>query len=331
MKTLFPKGGPESDVLLLPDDVLEEMKALQAAIGNAGNPTGAKPHDTILVRPDEEMTYVLRPGVKIYGSMLKSTRPLNFNPPIIHFDRPRDTLPEKIQAYLREHARVHFTYTVDDQSCRRTVPESRAERAVLVVGDSVAFGVGVDDAFTTASRLQNLLGEDYRVVNGGVGGYSGRQCLRRAERLAERGPYHVLVYIACQNDFMEADDWDAEAEEVLKSLKDLAGKFNDRVVLLFHTVIQVSLHDLFLEGGWRDRMVDRSAALGEKVEELCVRYDFAHLDWNEIVAETEREEQSIFAGLGLYVDQCHLSPRGSLVLARKLVSCMEDRGWIRGK
>jgi lysophospholipase L1-like esterase len=199
---------------------------------------------------------------------------------------------------------------------------------VLIVGDSVAFGVGVDDGSTAASRLQRLLGDGFRVVNGGVGGYSGRQCVKQAAKLARGEAFHSLIYIACQNDFMEADDWNGEAEAVLKALHDLSEKFNERILVLLHTTIQVSLHDIFLEEGWRDRMIEKSKALNKKVSDLCNRYDMAFLDSTAIVSEYMREEQSILAGFALYVDQCHLSPRGGEVLAKELFSSMTSQGWI---
>lgn len=49
-------------VLDMPDELIDELTAVGGVIGNAGNPTKARKHDTILVQPDEERGYVLRPG-----------------------------------------------------------------------------------------------------------------------------------------------------------------------------------------------------------------------------------------------------------------------------
>ena len=42
-----------------------------------------------------------------------------------------------------------------------TVPYVKSDRQILLIGDSVAFGVGVDDEHTVASYLQKLTGGQF--------------------------------------------------------------------------------------------------------------------------------------------------------------------------
>jgi hypothetical protein len=63
-------------------------------------------------------------------------------------------------------------------------PLVRAKRKILVVGDSVAFGVGVKDGETFSSHLQELMGNARKVVNAGVGGYDGFQAFQIADELS---------------------------------------------------------------------------------------------------------------------------------------------------
>jgi hypothetical protein len=81
-------------------------------------------------------------------------------------------------------------------------PEIRgdAPRRILVLGDSFAFGVGVDDDHTLAAQLGLLLGSRWEVLNGGVSGYSTDQELLWFERLAPLRP-EIVVLVVCDNDF----------------------------------------------------------------------------------------------------------------------------------
>lgn len=81
-------------------------------------------------------------------------------------------------------------------------PEVRTDgpRRILVLGDSFAFGVGVDDDHTFAAQLGALLGPSWEVLNGGVSGYSTDQELLWFERLESLRP-EVVVLVVCDNDF----------------------------------------------------------------------------------------------------------------------------------
>lgn len=41
----------------------------------------------------------------------------------------------------------------------------------------------------------------------------------------------------------------------------------------------------------------------------------AIVDWTKIVDDHRQQSGSVFSGLGLYVDHCHLSPEGLRILA----------------
>jgi acid stress-induced BolA-like protein IbaG/YrbA len=82
-------------------------------------------------------------------------------------------MSERLSAYLKKESRLRYAYSTDDHGFRKTVPSVDSNEQVLIVGDSVHFGVGVADEFTAASHLQKMVGERYRIINASVGGYDG--------------------------------------------------------------------------------------------------------------------------------------------------------------
>jgi lysophospholipase L1-like esterase len=91
-------------------------------------------------------------------------------------------------------------------------PESRTLR-VLLLGDSVTFGYGLEEHATLAAQLRELLldsGLPIDVVNGGIPGYSSHQGLRQAERLVPATRPDVVVVCFGFNDARDLFASDAE-------------------------------------------------------------------------------------------------------------------------
>jgi hypothetical protein len=139
-------------VLFLPDEIRDELIALDAVVENAGNPTKARQHETILTQRDEQLGYVLRPGSRISAHVLRARNPLNFDPPVMYMRF--DAAPSQaLRTYLAQQARLHFSYSVSEKGFRHTVPTVESDRKILMVGGSVLFGEGVNDDDTMASSL----------------------------------------------------------------------------------------------------------------------------------------------------------------------------------
>jgi hypothetical protein len=311
-------------VLSLPKDVLEELTELNAVIENAGNPTNQPEHNTLAVIPDDELTYVLRPDTKMFVSVLESTKAFNFDPPVLylrHEDQFR--MSERLHAYLKKGSRLQYSYSTDSYGFRTTVPSVDSPEQVLIVGDSVPFGVGVADESTAASHLQRLIGKRYRIINASVGGYDGQQAFLMAKKISNNTKFAGLIYIACQNDFMGKDDWINEANTILARIKSISQRFGDNVVVVLHTYMEYTLRDIFHENGWKQKRIEKTHALRSALPGICKEYGYGFYDWTDIVDDFLKAEKSIFSRFALYADHCHLSPLGNRLMAEKVVRIME--------
>lgn len=317
-------------VMWLPDDILQELTLLKAPIENARNPTKLKEHQTYLTHLDDELGYMLNSNVNVSAYLLKSTEAINVDPPVLHLQQADiKNLSAKLQNYLQKETRLSFSYSTDSAGFRTTVPLVESEKKILIVGDSVPFGVGVDDENTMASQLQKLVGADYRIVNAGVGGYSGHQAFLRAKKLSEGDDYFGLIYIACQNDFMGKIDWSKQGQDILTELNSIADRFNHNVVVMLETYMEYNLRDFFLESGWSDQLIENTHKLREDLPRIANEYGFAYGDWTDTVQNFMQREKSIFSRFSLYNDHAHLSPRGNRLMAGELFAMIQKQ-WLNG-
>lgn len=314
---------PESrDSVAIPDAVLQGLIEREAVVANAANPTGARPHETFLVKPDPDLVFRLQPSVHVEGHVLPATEPWNIDPPILYWNGDREK-PEAVREWVEASSRLAFDYRTDPDGLRRTLPPVRAERRILMVGDSVAFGVGVSDEWTPASALQQALGEEVQVVNAGVGGYQAWQALEVARRLGESERFEALVYFTSQNDFVLHRDetWPRNAEEIVGAFADLRSRFGGRVLLVVVPYLEVTVDDLLLGKGWKPDMVRESRELFASLPGLCAAAGLEYIDTVRFLEGFRQEVGSVFAPFALFVDHTHLSPLAS----RRVAALMAER------
>jgi hypothetical protein len=96
-----------------------------------------------------------------------------------------------------------FRYSVNSNGHRGPVHDpgpSPGETTIVVLGDSYAFGVGVDDGEEFASQMSRELGEDARVVNLGNPGWGLTQQIRRYMEYGRLFEPDLVVLQFCSND-----------------------------------------------------------------------------------------------------------------------------------
>jgi lysophospholipase L1-like esterase len=313
----------QEKVIDIPQDVLEELTQISAVVSNANNPTKQPRHNTIFVHPDEKMGFVIKPNVQISAHMLTSIKAYNFDPPVLHYIHG-EQFSERLKAFQTRTSRLNYKYSSDANGFRKTLPDVNADRQVLIIGDSVSFGVGVSDEFTVASYLQKFLGEQYKIINASVGGYNGQQAYLTAKKMSENKKFAGLIYIACQNDFTEGDDWSLPATDVLSKIESISDRFNNNIIVILQTYMEYNLRDIFLEYGWSEKRIQKTHSLRRALPEICAKRGFGYYDWTDIVSDFMKEEKSIFSRFALYVDHVHLSPLGNRLLAEKLLNTINN-------
>jgi hypothetical protein len=138
-----------------------------------------------------------------------------------------------------------------------------------------------------------------------------------------------LVYVYCENDFEKGREH-GTPREVVSWLKDFAARegIDDVTVVFAPYIFNIFPQMTRVRGtrGWNHPYHP------ETTERLQREVEKADLGWVDIgrVAEREAEDRnSVFGGLGLFVDVVHLSPAGSALVADSIVgrdSVDQDRG-----
>ena len=296
------------------DEVLAELESIHAVIENAGNPTNVKEHDSLMVEPDEQMTYRLRPNVEIEGYVLNSVSNFNIDPPVLYMNASSQ-LSSGALSWIQQQQRNHFTYTTTSDGHRTTLPVIQSERRCLLVGDSVCFGIGVNDDTTIASLLQGKLKPEVQVLNAGVGGYDGGQACRTAIQLSTGTEYERLIYVACDNDFNDESPID-----VMRRFSEIKERFNDSICVLYTPYLEYVKGDVIYGGVGSDNWNQKGDGRREGCRKACDELGLMFLDLTDQIRTYESEKETVFAGFELYSDHCHFSVAGNQLAADLLFS-----------
>ncbi len=228
-----------------------------------------------------------------------------------HLEKPNS--PET-EAFVKARLFTPTTASHDELGHRNTVPASTAQDIVLVMGDSVAYGAAVNDHETLASQLQ-LLHPSVRFINCGVGGSGTPDNLRRLDLELKRYGSQVksVIYVHCENDWND-DDTPEKLASGLTSALDAAG-IQDRV-MIYTEYLERAMPDLLREPKESD--FRRFMHLKSRTFSLLKDSRITLIDWWQLLDTYRQREGSVFSGMALYVDHCHLSPLGLSVLAKSV-------------
>lgn len=97
--------------------------------------------------------------------------------------------------------KLYPNITIEVNSDGKRMPEYDTRPKIVLVGDSVAFGFGLNYKDTITNQLENMLNNEYQVVNAGVPGYNTLQWQTMAVKLAEKLKPKVIIALINANDF----------------------------------------------------------------------------------------------------------------------------------
>lgn len=254
----------------------------------------------------------LRPNLAKRMSFLRTPLFERFNPLTVFFDADREKLPPELRQFLDRYAVRWISAHTNEYGERSTFPPSEAADVVLVAGDSVVFGVMLEDDETLSSLLQ-ARDANRRYVNLGIGGADAPDILCALRRAGERytGRIRGLVYVYCENDFEEDEPFGAP-EDVVEAIRDYSAQqeIEDVTVVympyIFNVVPELTRIRGERGGRWPDRARERA-----RLARAVAKSRFGWVDFTDIALREARSLESRFGALSLYVDVVHLSPIGA--------------------
>jgi hypothetical protein len=301
----------------------QELANLMPIIEEQGIGVGSTPFP--IHNPDAYITTkengcpTLKPNLRMKTFFLHTSAfgPYGFPGPFYSIDKKLDP---RLQEFFRRYGGPSASMSTNSLGERLTIPDVAADRVVLIVGDSVAFGTRIDDDKTIASQMQ---ARDHmrRYINLGVPGNTAAESHCRIEAATQRykGKIDELIYVYCENDFDEKIPY-GTPKEVVESLQQIARRENiSKVTVVFAPMIYMVLPEVTRDEGsiWYPTLKGEKqrAQLKGLVEAAGLRW----VDSGALARSEEQETKSSLAIFAYYNDATHLSSYGTWKLVDHLM------------
>lgn len=302
------------------DDLAQLLPLIkEGGVGIGNSPINTKTEDAAIKTVDAKGCPVIKPNMRKVAYFLHSSTVNPFESISVFHDADRQLDP-RLTEFLERYRGPRATLTSNAEGERITVPDVKADRVVLVAGDSMAFGAMVDDAETIASRMQ-ATDSARRYVNLGVPGVDADQIICRLEDAAERynGKIDELIYVYCENDFKPGNPY-GTPPEVISWLKGFVDREKvGKVTVIFAPMIYMVAPELTriegTEGARYPRHEEQRAELKGLVEAAGYRW----LDIGTLAREEEDRQKTHFGVLSFFVDNGHPSPLGTQRIVERLL------------
>ena len=133
----------------------------------------------------------------------------------------------------------------DENNFRRSTPFPPKDPdvfRVMVVGDSLTYGLGIAESSTFTALLGKWLSKDYRIefLNLGVEGYQSEDVLRVIKTFLPQLRPNLVIYAVCLNDFLPSGVGQYDGDQYAFPLPNRAKRF-----LISHTMTGAFLSDKY--------------------------------------------------------------------------------------
>lgn len=321
---LFQRSAPPADSGIFPVSTKAELEAiipeLVAAGGGMGNVPYRKQMDIRNSINDPADTECLnsRPNLRKLTGYIRNADFNRFDPPSIFYNADAK-LPPAVTTFVQRYAVNLVEYSTNENGERITLPSVSRPLKTVVIGDSVAAGVMVNDKDTIASQLQSA-DQAVQYVNLGVNGSSASQNLCRLEKALKRyqGQVARIIYVYCENDF-EKNERFGTPETAIARLAELAAAHRvSEITVVYSPYIYNVLPQITRFEGTRGGAHPKYARQVAALRSLVAQKNWRFVDIADLVRQEIEETGSEFAGLGIFVDHVHLSVHGTTKLVAKL-------------
>lgn len=262
----------------------------------------------------------MKPNLVKTMGFLRSELFNSFDPLNYFYDSNRQ-LPEPVVRFLDRYKFGEVQLSTNAVGERLTFPAVDRPDKVLVAGDSMGISLMVDDKETLASQLQaSDRGRQY--VNIGIGGADALSIVCALDRAGKRysGQIRGVVYMFTENDFVKGDPKPFQRpKELISRLTEYRdANAIPEFTLVFNALVYNTVPELTRVTGHRENDFPRHEEEKAELLALARQAGFRVLDYGDIVHAEQARAGSLYAGLALYVDECHLSPLGIARLVAKL-------------
>lgn len=303
-----------------------QIEQVLGKLRQSGILLGNSPYEELItnearvVSDDPAERYRVKPNLAFEGAFLR-TRLYDSNNLFYYYvtlDRKKKADPEALQ-FLAQYGFHPVVCHTDESSNRVTVPASHSNDIILVVGDSVAFGIDINDDETLASQLQKA-DPTVRYINASCPGAKAPHNLARMKRLfAQHGnKIKGVIYVNCENDF---DYGPRESQEIVGNLADLLDAHHVPYrVFVYTSFITRTIPEIFRTGSFTQNIdIARFISIKKTMQEESLKRGFqCFVDFGQIVHDYQNKLGTLYGGAALYNDECHLSPEGIRLIAAQI-------------
>ncbi len=301
------------------DELIDDFQRDGVALGSS--PFGQLRNENVAFNFRQDGCLRQKPNLDKTMVYLRTILFESFNPPNAFFNTDQKLSPA-VAKFIETYGIRRIRHRTNGYGERVTEPFIERPDKVLVSGDSVANGAGVFDSETIASNLQRL-DSAVQYVNVGVGGAEARDIICNLETAAKRyvGQIRRLVYVYCENDLKDDEPF-GQPEDVIAWLSAFARdqRIDDVMVVFAPYIFNVFPDVTRVKGDGKGWGYSYFSGEKERLRSLVSSAGFKWLDIAALANEEVEQGKSMFAGLSLYIDRVHLSPKGSALVAQRILS-----------
>ena len=255
------------------------------------------------------------------GGYLKSNLFYNFRPLTFWYDEDK-ILSTKSQNFINKYSLNTISHTTNSNGERITIPIIESNNKSVIIGDSVALGLMLNDNQTLSSKLQqNNTFTQY--LNLGISNASSFDNLCNLKKVFERYPKEIneLIYIISDNDFEKYENY-IEIEDLLYQIYTLSNNSGVKNTYLIYVpyiyniapevtrIKKPKSYSFETYPHYNDQEI--------KLKKTSDKYNWNYINFKQLISKYQSQGNSLYDSLKYYMDDIHLSKSGINLLYEEI-------------